>query len=171
MITLYRGEKMRKLGVLLIVPLLLISGCNGLSAAMKAENVITAVLTIAKAEVAVVPAQDQAIYTNFVNLGITLDGQLASCITSVQGLMGKSSQFAACFTAFATGLTTPAELAQLRLLSAGTQGKVQLYVVAIITGINVALAFFSSTAVSPPTIAATPTSSQDLRALRSQLGY
>ena len=137
-------------------------GCNGLSAAMKAENVITAVLTIAKAEVSVVPAQDQAIYTNFVNLGITLDGQLSSCISSVSGLMGKNAQFAACFNTFATGLTTPAELAQLRLLSATSQGKVQLYVTSIIAGVNVALAFFSTSAVAPPAIAATPTTSREL---------
>jgi hypothetical protein len=162
---------MKKLAVLLIVPLLIVSGCNGLSAATKAQNAITDVLNIAKAEVSLVPTQDLAIYTNFVNLGITLDGQLATCNAAVSGIMGKNSQFTACFNAFATGLTSPAELAQLRLLSPGTQSKVQLYAVAIITGVNLALSFFGNSVIPAPVVAATPTSSQDLQALRSQLGY
>lgn len=146
------------IAVLLLIPML--AGCNGLSDAVKAENVITAVLTTAKAEVAIVPAQDRAAYTNFINLGLTLDTQLATCINNVSGLMGKSSQFASCFTVFASGLTSPAELAQLRILSPGTQAKVQLYVTSIVAGINVALAFFNSSAVAPPVIAPAPTSSE-----------
>lgn len=140
-----------------------ITGCNGLSAATKAQNVITAVITVAKAEAPVVPAQDQAAYSNFVNLAISLDGQLAKCITSVSGIMGKSGKFASCFTTFASGLTTPAELAQLRVLNPQTQQKVQLYLTSIVAGVNVALAFFSNSAVPPPVVTPTPTSAKDVQ--------
>ena len=146
---------MMRAGKLALIAVLCFSmaGCNGLATATKAQNVITAVLTVAKAEVALVPPQDQAGYTNFVNLGITLDGQLGNCITNVKGLMGMGTgpKFAACFTTFASGLTTPAELAQLRILSTGTQGRVGLYLTGIVAGVNLIVAFTAPAVAPPPT--------------------
>jgi hypothetical protein len=136
------------------------SGCNSLSDATRAQNAITAVLQIAKAELPAIPAQDQAAYTNWVNLGISLDTQLGTCITGVSGLMGKGAQFAACFTAFATGFLSPAELAQLRLLNPATQAKVQLYATAAITAVNLAIALWDGTAQPAPVVTTPPASSE-----------
>lgn len=138
---------------LAIATLLCISlmGCNNQSIALKSENVLTAVIQVAKAEEPVIPAQDQAIYTNFVNLAMTLDNQLAVCLNGL-GTMTKASTFAQCFNAFATGLLSPTELQQLRLLSPGTQNKVILYVTGAVAAINVALAAFSNSQIPVPAI-------------------
>lgn len=146
-----------------------IIGCNAQSVALKAENVITAVVTVAKAEEPVIPAADQAIYSNFVNLAMTLDNQLAVCLNGL-GSMTKSSTFANCFNTFAMGLLSPTELQQLRLLSPGTQNKTILYVTGIVAGVNVALAAFSNTQIPVPALGVAPTTAQ-LRDLRAQIGY
>lgn len=147
------------LACVLIMPIG-VSGCNSLSDATRAQNAITAVLQIAKAELPAIPMQDQAAYTNWVNLGISLDTQLGTCITGVSGLMGKGAQFAACFTAFATGFLSTAELAQLRLLNPVTQGKVQLYATAAITAVNLAIALWDGTAQPAPVVTTPPASSE-----------
>jgi hypothetical protein len=147
-------------------------GCNSspLAVANRAEDVLTAVIQVASAETPAIPVSDQPAYTNFVNLAKTLDNQLSVCIAGVSGLTGQGAKFAACFTAFASGLFSPTELQQLRILNPATQNKIQLYATAVVTGLNVALAFFGSTVVSPPAIGTPPTSAQ-LKELRTQVGY
>lgn len=139
---------------------LLTGGCNGQSLATKAQAAISAALTIAQVEESVVPVQDQKIYTNFVNLGITLDTQLGTCITNVSGIMGKSAKFLSCFNTFAQGLLSPTELAELRILSGPTQNKVELYISAVVAGVNTAVAFFGGTNIPVPTVGAPPTAAQ-----------
>lgn len=147
---------------------LTLSGCNYQQDAQKTANVIAAVIAVAKAEAQVVPPADQAAYNNFIAALSTLDGQLNTCIAGASS--SRKATFLNCFNTFATGLTTPAELAQLRIVDKGVQGKVVLYVVGIVAGVNVALSFFGGTAVTPPTAGPAPTSSE-LRELANQIGY
>ena len=136
-------------------------GCSAYTVATHASAVIGAILQVAAAEEVVVPVADQAAYTSFVNLGQSLNTQLNSCIASANSGLTKSGKFLACFNGFAQGLSSPAELAQLRLLSAGTQSKVQLYIVGIVTGVNVAIAAFGGTQATAPTVSeAMPTPNQ-----------
>ena len=141
--------------------MLLPMGCssNSLANAQKASNVIGAIIAVAQAETPAIPAQDQAAYTGWVTLLSTFQSQLNTCISAASTSGGKTA-FLGCFNAFASGLNSPAELAQLRILSASTQGKVQLYVVAIITGVNVALQFFGGTPATTPTVGAAPTAAE-----------
>src|SRR5579864_4021966 len=135
---------MRKFRLLVLLPVLMLSfclsACNGYDTAVKASNVIAAILQVAQAEVSVVPAADQVAYANFVTLGITLQTQLQTCIESADSGMSKSGKYLACFNGFATGLSSPAELTQLHLLSPDVQKKVQLYLAAITVGVNTAVA-------------------------------
>jgi hypothetical protein len=158
----------RKLAIPLLIIALCLSGCSAQSVATRSEDVITAVINVAAAEVAVVPVQDQAAYSGFVNAAKTLDNQLAVCVGGL-GSMSKPAPFAACFNAFAQGLLSPAELSQLRILSPATQAKVQLYVTGILAGVNVVLALVNSS-VPPPAIGA-PASAAELQQLRTQIGY
>lgn len=152
--------------VLFLIAVLVLPGCNPSTVAQDASNVIGAVLTIAQAETPAIPAQDQAVYNSFLTLGQTLQVQLSTCIASSGAA---KSKFLACFNAFASGLTSPAELAQLRIMSAGSQSKVQLYATAIIVGINVAIKSFGGTAASTPAISGSGAPSvADLRELAVQ---
>lgn len=150
------------LGAIVISSMLLLPGCNATNDANTAEEVIATTLSIAQAEEPVLPPADAAILTPWVNLGVTLNGQLKTCI----GLSGTSkSKFATCFQTFASGLLSTQELAQLRILSPGSQSKVQLYVTAIITAIGVIVA------LTTPQIAAQPTTQADLQSFAKEHGY
>ncbi len=139
---------------------LFLAGCTPGQVASRAQAAINAALQIAAVEVSVVPAADQTAYKGFVALGQSLDAQLATCISNVSGITGKAAKFLSCFNTFAQALLSPTELAQLRILSPATQAKVQLYVTAIVAGINIGIAAFGGTAVTPPAVGAAPTASE-----------
>jgi hypothetical protein len=58
----------------------------------------------------------------------------------------------------------------LRVLSAGSQSKVQLWVTAIILGVNAALTSFGGTQAATPQVAVLPASHEDLAQLARQVG-
>jgi hypothetical protein len=153
-----------------MVLLVMAAGCNATTTAQNFANVITGILNIAKAEVPALPPADGAIIARWTTLGTTLDGQLQTCITSATAAGGKKAAFLACFNTFAAGIASPAELAQLRVLSAGSQSKAQLWVTAIVLGVNAALTSFGGTAAPTPTVAAALTSHNDLVALARRVG-
>src|SRR5579862_9745634 len=113
----------RKLAALssITVLVVLFAGCNPATTAQDFANVIAGILNIAKAEVPALPADDAAIVTQWTTLGTTLEGQLQTCINSATTAGGKKAAFLACFSAFAGGIVSPSELAQLRILTSGSQ--------------------------------------------------
>lgn len=153
--------------VALLASSLGLSGCNAQQTATDFSNVISGILNIAQAEEPALPPADGAILTQWTNLGITLEAQLNGCIGGLSS-MSKKSSFATCFNSFALGLTNPTELAQLRILSSTSQSKVELWVTAIVLGVNGALQAFGGGAIVPPTIT-TPPATADLNNLRLQL--
>lgn len=156
----------RILSLFLGISVLFCMACNASTTAEKAYSVVDAILTVAQSEVAIVPQADQAAYTNFVTLGETLNDQLHSCLT---GASNSKPKLLACFNAYAVGLSSPTELTQLRILSPATQKKVQLYLTAIVTGVNVAVAAFGGTQSAPPAITQAPTKAE-LRQLSIDAG-
>ena len=150
--------------------LLVTAGCNATTTAQDFANVITGILNVAKAEISALPPADVAIVTQWTTLGTTLDAQLQICITNATAAGGRKAAFLACFNTFAAGIASPAEFAQLRVLSAGSQSKVQLWVTAIILGVNAALTSFGGTAAATPQVAAEPASRPELIALARRVG-
>ncbi len=150
--------------------LLMTTGCNATTTAQDFANVIAGILNIAKAEIPALPPADAAIVTQWTTLGTTLDAQLRTCITNATAAGGKKAAFLACFNTFAAGIASPAELAQLRVLSAGSQSKVQLWVTAIILGVNAALTSFGGTPAATPQVAMLPASHEDLTQLARRVG-
>ena len=148
---------MKRLFVPVITLAVLMSACNGYDVAVRVANIIAAVLQVAAAESAAVPAADQPAYKNFVVLGQTLESQLQACLEAADSGMTKSSKFLACFNNFTSGLAAPAELAQLRVLAPDTQKRVQLYLTAITVGVNTAIAAYGGTQSAPPSITQAPT--------------
>lgn len=153
---------MKVLFVFLLASALLLTSCNATQIATDTSNALSAILSIAAAETPQIPTQDQQIYSGFVALGQSLNAQLNTCIQTVGK---KAVKLLSCFNTFATGLNTPAEMTQLRLLSPKTQNRVQLYLTAAIVAINVALKFYSGPPATPATVAMTQPSEQDLREL------
>lgn len=158
---------MKRISVIAVAILAVVSlaGCSALEKAQTAANVIGAILAVAQAEIPAVPPADQAGYSGFVTLGQALDSQLQACIVAANAGVTKSGKFLACFNGFAAGLASPAEQAQLRLLNDKTRAKVQLYLVGVIAGVNVAVQSFGGTKLQAPVIGPAPASA-DLRALR-----
>ena len=152
-----------------VILLLSAVGCNATTAAQDFANVITGILNIAKAEIPALPPADGAIVTEWTTLGTTLDGQLQSCITAATTAGGKKPAFLACFNTFAGGIASPAELAQLRVLSPGSQSKVQLWVTAIILGVNAALTSFGGAPAATPTVAGVQPTHAELAQLARRL--
>lgn len=160
---------MKKLGLALsLLACLTFVGCNGQTTAQTTQAAIAAALSIAKADIAVVPAQDQSSYSNYITLAQTLDGQLSTCIANVSGIMGKNAKFLSCFNTFTQGLVNPSELALLRVLNPSTQQKIQLYVTAVVSAVNIIEAALGGNPQTAPSIGAAP-SSQDLGALQQKI--
>ena len=136
----------------LAVALLVMIGCNAAADAQTFSKIIGGVIAIAQSEEPALPPADAAVLTPWVNLAQNLQGQLNTCISSAVSAGSKSASFVACFNTFAAGVASPAELAALHVLSPTSQGKVQLYVTAIIVGVNAALIAFKGTAVPSPVI-------------------
>lgn len=160
-------KKFSLVGVAVLAAASLI-GCSALQKAQTAANVIGAILAVAQAEVPAVPPADQAGYSGFVTLGQSLDSQLQACIVAANTGVTKSGKFLACFNGFAAGLGSPAEQAQLRLLSASTRAKVQLYLVGVIAGVNVAVQSFGGTKLQAPAVGPAPAAAE-IRELRTQV--
>jgi len=153
-----------------VILLLSAVGCSASATAQDFANVLTGIINIAKAEIPALPPADGAIVTQWTALGTTLDGQLQSCITGAEAAGGKKAAFLACFNTFAAGIASPSELAQLRVLSAGSQSKAQLWVTAIILGVNAALTSFGGTPAATPTVAAVQPTHAELAQLARQVG-
>lgn len=160
-------KRLSVIGVAVLVAVMAV-GCTPLQKAQGFANVIGGILAIAQAEAPAVPAADQAIYNSFVNLGLSLESQLQACIVSANSGMTKSGKFLACFNGFAAGVASPVEQAQLRLLSPGTGKKVQLYLVGVIAGVNVAVQQFGGAKVAAPVVGPAPAAAE-LRELRIQV--
>jgi hypothetical protein len=146
--TLSLEQLMRKLlpFALCIAILPFVAGCSAQQKAQDVSNILNGILQIVKADIPALPPQDQAVVANWDNLGLSLDGQLNSCIAA-SGT--KSAKLATCFTVFASGLASPAELTQLKV-SAGTQSKIILWATAAIIAVNTAEDYFGAQEVAVP---------------------
>lgn len=144
----------------------MLAACTAQNAAQRAQAIIGVTLNIAKADINLVAPGDQSAFTNWVNLGISLDGQLGVCIANVSGLTGKNAKFASCFGTFASAFLSPAELAGFRIVDPKTQARVQLYAAAAIAAINVFEGAIGNANLPTPAIGPAPTAEQ-LGALRN----
>lgn len=149
----------------LAVPVLLALssiGCgSAYQTAQQFQTVLTGILNLGQADISALPAADQPAVTQWIQAGQTLNTQLGSCIAAA-GTSAKPAAFGSCFDTFAAGLTSPAELAQLRVLSAASQQKVELIATAAILAVNGALAVYQLATQPQPQIAANPPTHQEL---------
>lgn len=144
-----------------------LAGCNSTQTAQKFSTVFAGILSVAQADEPALPAVDAAIVNHWVTLGQTLDAQLNTCITTTGG---KKAKIAGCITGFGSGLTNQAELAQLRILTPGTQTKIQVIATAVVLAVNAALAQFGGAPQATPVVSPAPATSAQLHQLSARLG-
>jgi hypothetical protein len=146
---------------------LLLTGCNAQQTALSVSNVITGILNIVQAEIPQLPATDQAGVQGFITLGQNLNAQAISCEMAAGGTKTK---LATCLTTFASGLLSPAEMAQLRILSAAAQRDVTIGAGAAIIAINGIMTQWGQPVLPTPVIGtAAPATTVELYAIEKQL--
>jgi hypothetical protein len=155
-----------------------LSGCQQQPKVVAALNVVGQILTLAQDDLptlqvtGVLTAADVTNFGNWLAAGQTLLGQAQGCVNGL-GTGGTAKSLAACVNTFATGLLSPAEQAQLRIISPGAQKKVTLYVTAVVLAVNFTAQIIAATQVTTPTVGTTPApvpSTQELHDLRIRLG-
>jgi hypothetical protein len=145
---------------------LLMSGCSAQSTAQSVSNIIVGILNIVQAEIPQLPPSDQAAVQSFITLGFNLDSQANICIASAGNTKAK---LATCLTTFASGLLSPTELTQLRILGPAAQKNVQLGATAAIIAINGILTQWGQPVVPNPAIASIQPTPAELHSLSARL--
>jgi len=154
------------------------SGCtNTAQVAISVQSAIGSIFDVAIADVpslqqaGAFSAADATAISGFLQAGKTLDGQLGTCITDATNAGSKKVAFLSCFNTFANGLMSPAELAQLRILSPGAQQRVQLWVTAATLALNTAISAAGGTPTPVPVTIGTSAapSTEELREFAQRL--
>jgi len=171
---------MRKVSVsaVAVLSIFALVGCQQQPKVVAALGVVGQILTLAQDDLptlqvtGVLTSADVTNFGNWLAAGQTLLGQAQGCVNGL-GSGGSASALAACVNTFATGLISPTEQAQLRIISPGAQKKVTLYVTAVVLAANFAAQIIKATQVQTPTVGTTPApapSTQELHDLRMRLG-
>ena len=169
---------MKRLGIIgTLVLCLSLGGCKQQPAVLNALAVIGQLLTLAQDDLpslqvsGVITSGDQVAFGNWLAAGQTLLTQAQTCVSGL-GASGSGSALASCVNTFATGLLSPTEQAQLRIISPAAQKKVTLYVTAIVLATNFAAQLINANQSTTPPVGSTagpaPTSTE-LRELRIRL--
>jgi hypothetical protein len=151
-----------------------IAGCNKFADAQNTIGVIAQIVSTAQSDLpslqasGVFTAAEAIAVTNYLGAVSLLDTQAGTCLTAI-GKNGANAALVACFTTFANGLVSPAELADLRVLNPKAQARVQLWVTAFALAINAGAEFFGGATSAPPQIADQPAQQADLAVLRARL--
>lgn len=152
---------MMKLYAVLVMAVILFgaSGCSGYQKAEAAYHAIDSVLTIAKNEMPVLQnagiysAQDVVLANKYIAFVDGLNEQYGSCVTNANNAtLSKTSKFLDCLSVFANGLADPNELSALRIMNPRAQQRIQLYIVAFSTGLNIAISGLGGQQAPAPSI-------------------
>lgn len=169
---------MRKPGWLAVVAIgiaLGLGGCNTYQAALTAVNTAGQVIAIAQDDLpaleasGVIPAADGPVVTAWLSAASTLQGQAKTCVTSA-GTSGTKAALGNCLFVFANGLTSPAELANLRVLSKSSQQKVELWATGVTLAADGYCVIEGCTQAAPPVITQTAPTAEELHDLRVEAG-
>ena len=143
-----------------LVALVALVGCKEQPKIVVALGVVGNVFTLAQDDLpslqvaGVLTAADVKAFGNWLTAGQTLLAQGQTCVNGL-GASGSASALAACVNAFATGLLSPAEQANLRIISPGAQKKVTLYVTAIVLATNFAAQIVNAVQSQTPPVGST----------------
>jgi hypothetical protein len=153
-------------------------GCNEQQKVLTGLSIAGQVLTIAQDDLPALQAAgtltpaDTIAVNDWINGGQTLLSQATTCVTGL-GTTAKGTAIAVCVNTFGQGLLAPAEMQDLRIVSAQAQKKVTLYVTAFILAANAAGIIVNAIQIQTPVVGSTPTpgpSTEELREFRIHAG-
>lgn len=157
---------MKKLGII-AVAVLLLGGCKQQPSVVSALNVVQQVIMLAQADLpalqvaGTLSSADMGAITNWLSAASTIVAQGQTCVAGL-GAGGATSALANCVNTIGTGLLSPTEMAQLRIISPKAQHSVTIYVTAVVLGVNAVAAIVSATqTATPPVGGATASVSPD----------
>lgn len=159
---------MKRVGIFAVVALLAMGcvGCNPNANVTTALGVVQNVITLAQDDLpalqvaGVLTAGDVTAAGNWLTVAGTFVSQGQSCVTTAGST---TSKIAACVSTIATGLLSPTEQANLRIISPGAQKKVTLYVTAVVLAVNFAAAIVKATQIQPPPVGTVAQNDQPTR--------
>ena len=174
-----KGIGSRTVGMLAVVALLAMGciGCNKTQDVLTAIGVTQNVILLAQDDLPSLQAAGILTASDATNFGNWLSGAtliLSQGKTCVSGAGGTTSKIAGCVTAIGTGLTSPAELADLRIISPGAQKKVTLYVTAVILAADFTAQIVNAIQATTPPVGTAPSadaqpSREDLHELADRI--
>ena len=170
---------MKKVGILAVAVLALgLGGCKQQPAVVSALNVVQQVISLAEADLpalqaaGTLSAADVTAATNWLGVANTLVTQGQACVAGL-GASGKAAALASCVNTIGTGLLSPAEIAQLRIISPKAQHSVAIYVTAVVLGVNAVATIVSATQTATPPVGSATSenvSPSELRAVALRAG-
>jgi len=153
---------MKRAGAFAVLALVALGciGCDKTAAVETALGVVGNVITLAQDDLpalqvaGVLTAGDVIAAGNWLSGASTINGQGETCVNMAGGT---GTKIVACLNAIGTGLLSPAEQANLRIISQGAQKKVTLYVTAVVLAVNFTASIVKATQITPPAVGAAPT--------------
>lgn len=161
---------------LLAISTLGITGCNKTASVQTALNIASQVLTLAQDDIpslqvsGILTSGDAVAFGNWIAGAKALVTQADTCVGASGGT---TSVIVGCVNTIGAGLLSPAEQADLRIISAKAQAKVSLYVTAFVLAVNAVAVIVNAPSAPTPTVgvaeSTTPTR-QELMAFAHRAG-
>lgn len=152
-----------------------VTGCDKTASVQAALTVAGQVVTLAQADLpalvaaGTLTAADATAAGNWLSGASTFISQGNACVGSSGGTLAKIQ---ACVNTIGTGLLSPAEMADLRIISPKAEQKVALYVTAVILAVNGAATIVNAVQTTAPAVGNTPIvapSAQELDQFKARL--
>jgi hypothetical protein len=162
-------------GVLIALAAIGLGGCNEYKTATATVTTIGQIVTIAQSDLPAICATGAITAAECTQIGqgltgiTALDTQAGTCLTAA-GTSAKNAAILACYNAFATGLTSPAELAFFHVKDPKTQAQIEVWVTAVTLAVNTVLDLVGGSSLAMPVLADQPASRRDLHALARRVG-
>lgn len=168
----------RKATVVVLLSTVLVlfcSGCNAYATADKAYHVVDAAIGVALAELPSLqntglftPTEGTTINSYLVGLH-GLNDAYGSCVDQAHTAGNKKAAFLTCAGTFAQSLSNPQQLSALRVVNPNAQKKVQTWIVAISTAINVVSVALGGQPAQAPVVSEIQPTTQDLQTFERQV--
>ncbi len=170
---------MKRIGLIAVAVLALgLGGCKQQPAVVSALNIVQQVISLAQADLpalqiaGTLSAGDETAVQGWLSAASTIVGQGQTCVNGL-GTGGTTAALANCVNTIGTGLLSPAEMAQLRIISPKAQHSVAIYVTAVVLGVNAVATIVSATQTATPPVGSATSenvSPSELRAVALRAG-
>jgi hypothetical protein len=167
--------------ILALIPLIVFGlvACQEQPKVLAALGVVQNVIAVAQADLpglqvsGVITQAGETAAESWLTGASSIVGEGITCVTGL-GSSGSGTAIASCVTTIGTGLISPTQEAQLRIVDAKSQHNVQIYVTAVILGVNLAAEIVNAIQQTTPVVgtapATAPVTTKELRTIVIRAG-